>query len=42
MLEIRNLHVGYGRSLVLYDVSLTVPDGGVAAVLGHILHSARR
>ncbi|WP_066460263.1 urea ABC transporter ATP-binding subunit UrtE [Sanguibacter suarezii] len=35
MLEIRNLHVGYGRSLVLYDVSLTVPDGGVAAVLGH-------
>lgn len=35
MLEISDLHVGYGRSLVLHGVALTVPDGGVAAVLGH-------
>jgi urea transport system ATP-binding protein len=35
MLEFEDLHVGYGRSVVLHGVSLEVPGGGVAAVLGH-------
>jgi urea transport system ATP-binding protein len=35
MLEFAEVHVGYGRSLVLHGVSLTVPADGVAAVLGH-------
>ena len=35
MLEIDGVQVGYGRSLVLHGVSLSVPDGGVAAVMGH-------
>ncbi|MDQ7907928.1 urea ABC transporter ATP-binding subunit UrtE [Phytohabitans sp. ZYX-F-186] len=35
MLELDGLHVGYGRSLVLHGVSLSVPDDGVAAVMGH-------
>ncbi|SFD40547.1 urea ABC transporter ATP-binding subunit UrtE [Streptomyces aidingensis] len=35
MLEIDGLTAGYGRSTVLHGVSLTVPAGGVAAVLGH-------
>jgi urea transport system ATP-binding protein len=35
MLELDGIHAGYGRSVVLHDVSLTVPVDGVAAVLGH-------
>ncbi|MBF6172991.1 urea ABC transporter ATP-binding subunit UrtE [Nocardia blacklockiae] len=35
MLEIVDLHAGYGRAEVIHGVSLTVPDDGVAAVLGH-------
>jgi urea transport system ATP-binding protein len=35
MLELDDVHVGYGRSVVLHGVSLTVPADGVAAVLGH-------
>jgi urea transport system ATP-binding protein len=35
MLTFDDVHVGYGRSVVLHGVSLEVPDGGVAAVLGH-------
>ena len=35
MLRFEDVHVGYGRSTVLHGVSLTVPDDGVAAVLGH-------
>jgi urea transport system ATP-binding protein len=35
MLQFDDVHVGYGRSVVLHGVSLSVPAGGVAAVLGH-------
>ena len=35
MLQIDGVHVGYGRATVLHGVSLAVPVGGVAAVLGH-------
>jgi urea transport system ATP-binding protein len=35
MLQFDDVHVGYGRSIVLHGVSLSVPDNGVAAVLGH-------
>ena len=35
MLEFDGIHVGYGRSIVLHGVSVTVPVNGVAAVLGH-------
>ncbi len=35
MLEFRDVHVGYGRSIVLHGVSAQVPQDGVAAVLGH-------
>ncbi|MBK8458958.1 MAG: ATP-binding cassette domain-containing protein [Micropruina sp.] len=35
MLELRSVDVGYGRTTVLKDVSLTVPDQGIVAVLGH-------
>jgi urea transport system ATP-binding protein len=35
MLEIDAVQVGYGRSLVLHGVSLSVPEDGVAAVMGH-------
>jgi branched-chain amino acid transport system ATP-binding protein len=34
MLELRNVHAGYGETTVLRDVSLTVPDGSVVALLG--------
>ena len=34
-LQFTDLHVGYGRSIVLHGVSLAVPADGVAAVLGH-------
>jgi urea transport system ATP-binding protein len=35
MLELVNVTAGYGRSMVLYDVSLTVPLGGGVALMGH-------
>jgi urea transport system ATP-binding protein len=35
MLELRGIDVGYGRTTVLNGVSLTVPDQGIVAVLGH-------
>jgi urea transport system ATP-binding protein len=35
MLQINDLHCGYGRSTVLHGVSLDVPADGVAAILGH-------
>lgn len=35
MLQFEDVHVGYGRSIVLYGVTAEVPVGGVAAVLGH-------
>ncbi|GAA2690272.1 urea ABC transporter ATP-binding subunit UrtE [Actinoplanes palleronii] len=35
MLRFEDIHCGYGRSVVLHGVSLTVPSDGVAAVLGH-------
>lgn len=34
-LELVDVHVGYGRSVVVHGASIEVPDGGVAAVLGH-------
>ena len=33
-LELVNVHAGYGRVRVLYDVSLAVPRGSVVALLG--------
>jgi len=35
MLELVNVTAGYGRSMVLRDVSLTVPVGGGVALMGH-------
>ena len=35
ILELVNVTAGYGRSMVLHDVSVTVPVGGGAALLGH-------
>ncbi|MFF0817310.1 urea ABC transporter ATP-binding subunit UrtE [Rhodococcus sp. NPDC003318] len=35
MLELVDVRAGYGRTEVVHGVSLTVPDGGVAAVMGH-------
>lgn len=34
-LELDAVHAGYGRTTVLHDVSLVVPDGEVVAVMGH-------
>jgi len=34
MLSVENLEVGYGRTQVLFDVSLEVPDDGLACVMG--------
>ncbi|MGH3789013.1 MAG: urea ABC transporter ATP-binding subunit UrtE [Pseudonocardiaceae bacterium] len=34
-LEMNDIHVGYGRTTVVHDVSVEVPAGGVAAVMGH-------
>jgi urea transport system ATP-binding protein len=34
-LEIVGVTAGYGRSMVLYDVDVSVPVGGAAAVMGH-------
>jgi branched-chain amino acid transport system ATP-binding protein len=35
MLELEDIHAGYGRSIVLHGVSVSVPADGVAAVMGH-------
>lgn len=35
MLDLVNVTAGYGRSMVLHEVSLTVPLGGGAALMGH-------
>jgi urea transport system ATP-binding protein len=35
MLELEDVHAGYGRSVVLHGVSVGVPADGVAAVMGH-------
>jgi urea transport system ATP-binding protein len=35
MLELVGVTAGYGRSMVLFDVDLSVPKGGAAAVMGH-------
>nr|WP_271209998.1 urea ABC transporter ATP-binding subunit UrtE [Rhodococcus wratislaviensis]GLK34905.1 ABC transporter ATP-binding protein [Rhodococcus wratislaviensis] len=35
MLELDDIRAGYGRTEVIHGVSLTVPSGGVAAVMGH-------
>lgn len=35
MLELRNVHAGYGKTTVLTDVSITVATGGAVAVMGH-------
>jgi urea transport system ATP-binding protein len=35
VLEFEGIHAGYGRSVVLHGVSLSVPTDGVAAVMGH-------
>ena len=35
MLELIDVHSGYGRSEVIHGVSIEVPSAGVAAVMGH-------
>ncbi|MFK4102164.1 urea ABC transporter ATP-binding subunit UrtE [Streptomyces sp. NPDC019531] len=35
MLELSNVRAGYDRTTVLHDVTVAVPEDGVAAVLGH-------
>ncbi|MGN6695476.1 MAG: ATP-binding cassette domain-containing protein, partial [Aquihabitans sp.] len=35
MLEMKGVTAGYGRSMVLFDVDITVPKGGAAAIMGH-------
>ena len=35
MLEIAGVTAGYGRSMVLFDVDVSIPVGGGAAVMGH-------
>lgn len=35
MLELRGISAGYGRAMVLHDISLEVPAGGAVAVMGH-------
>jgi urea transport system ATP-binding protein len=35
MLEIRGVTAGYGRTMVLFDVDVSIPKGGGAAVMGH-------
>ena len=34
-LEMTAIHVGYGRTTVVYGASVEVPPGGVTAVMGH-------
>ncbi|HET9117186.1 MAG TPA: urea ABC transporter ATP-binding subunit UrtE [Pseudonocardiaceae bacterium] len=35
MLTMTDIHVGYGRTTVVHGVTVEVPAGGVAAVMGH-------
>jgi urea transport system ATP-binding protein len=35
MLEIKGVTAGYGRSTVLFDVNVSIPKGGGAAIMGH-------
>ncbi|MFI5499787.1 urea ABC transporter ATP-binding subunit UrtE [Nocardia asteroides] len=35
MLELHDIHSGYGRTEVVHGVSMTVPDDSVVAVMGH-------
>jgi urea transport system ATP-binding protein len=35
MLEIVGVTAGYGRTMVLFDVNVSIPVGGAAAVMGH-------
>ncbi|GHE65542.1 urea ABC transporter ATP-binding subunit UrtE [Streptomyces capitiformicae] len=35
MLELKSVHAGYDRTTVLHGVTVSVPDDGVATVLGH-------
>jgi urea transport system ATP-binding protein len=35
MLELIGVTAGYGRTMVLFDVDLSIPVGGAAAVMGH-------
>jgi urea transport system ATP-binding protein len=35
MLELIDVTAGYGRSMVLFDINLSIPKGGAAAILGH-------
>ena len=35
MLEIVDVTAGYGRSMVLFGVSISIPTGGGAAIMGH-------
>jgi urea transport system ATP-binding protein len=35
MLTMTDIHVGYGRTTVVHGVSVQIPPGGVAAVMGH-------
>ena len=35
MLEMVGVTAGYGRSMVLSDINLSVPNGGAAAIMGH-------
>jgi urea transport system ATP-binding protein len=35
MLELVGITAGYGRTMVLFDVDVSIPVGGAAAVMGH-------
>jgi urea transport system ATP-binding protein len=35
MLELVGVTAGYGRTMVLFDVDMSIPVGGAAAVMGH-------
>jgi len=35
ILEMVGVTAGYGRSMVLFDVNLAVPEGGAVAIMGH-------
>jgi urea transport system ATP-binding protein len=35
VLELRNVTAGYGRTKVLQDVTIEIPTGGAAAIMGH-------
>ncbi len=35
MLEMVGVTAGYGRTMVLYDVDMSIPKGGASAIMGH-------